>query len=123
MSLFGLVVGAVVLASGGTAEVRDGVIEFRDGFAPRFLRLPVLRAKAMTLGHVILARDTPSVDSCRGHEHGHVQQMERWGIVFVPAYAVASLWAAWHGGHWYRDNWFERDADRRCAVDPTVGTQ
>lgn len=116
LTLLGLVAGAIVVKTGGTAEARDGVVEFRGGFAHWLLQRRLLSASAMTLGHVILGRDDASVDRCRGHEHGHVQQMERWGVLFVPAYLASSAWAVARGRHYYRDNWFERDADRRCAV-------
>ena len=37
----------------------------------------------------------------------HVRQYERWGIFFLPAYALSSLWQLAHGRDWYRDNRFE----------------
>jgi len=117
MTLFGLSIGAVTLLTGGRVERRHGVIEFRDGAAQRLLRLPFLRASAITVGHVIVGRDSRSIASCRGHEHGHVRQTERWGVLFMPAYFVAGVWAQLRGGHWYRDNWFERDADRYCELE------
>jgi hypothetical protein len=112
MSLLGLLLGAITMLTGGAMERRAGVVEFRDGLAPRILRLPFLRASAITVGHVILGRDSRSIDGCRGHEHGHVRQVELWGLFFLPAYLVAGAWAHLRGGHYYRDNWFERDADR-----------
>ena len=39
-----------------------------------------------------------------------MRQAERWGAFFVPAYFVSSVVAAMRGGHYYRDNRFERDA-------------
>ena len=29
---------------------------------------------------------------------------------FLPAYALSGLWQLVHGRHWYRDNFFERQA-------------
>jgi VIT1/CCC1 family predicted Fe2+/Mn2+ transporter len=44
-----------------------------------------------------------------------VRQVERWGAAFVPAYFLASYLAWRRGGHYYLDNWFERDARRACG--------
>ena len=69
----------------------------------------------MTLGHVIIGRDPFCLAICRDHEHAHVRQVERWGVAFIPAYVFASVLAWWLGGHYYLDNWFERDARRACG--------
>lgn len=75
----------------------------------------LFRFSAMTLGHAIIGRDEWALDLCREHEQAHVRQVERWGALFIPAYLAASL-LAWHrGGHYYLDNWFERDARRACG--------
>jgi hypothetical protein len=66
----------------------------------------------MTLGHVILGVDGSALDANRRHELAHVRQCERWGPFFLPAYGLASLWAWARGGHYYRDNAFEVDAER-----------
>ena len=78
---------------------------------------------ALALGHVVLSRSAPLLDEVRAHELVHVRQAERWGPLFLPAYACASL-AAWlAGGRAYEDNCFERQA-RALAPDrpaaPTV---
>ena len=65
---------------------------------------------AMTLGHVVLARDAAVLEATRTHERVHVRQCERWGPLFVPAYLAASLLAYARGGDFYRDNWFEVEA-------------
>jgi hypothetical protein len=67
-------------------------------------------ATAMTFGHIVLARDARSLEDTRAHERVHVRQCERWGPLFVPAYLIASLFAALRGRHHYFDNPFERDA-------------
>ena len=64
----------------------------------------------MTLGHVVLGRDLHCLESTRAHERIHVRQVERWGPLFLPAYALASLMAFSRGGHPYHDNVFEREA-------------
>ena len=111
----GLTVAALTWLTGGEIERRNGVIEVRRGFTRALLESPRLKAGAMTLGHVVLARDTAASDVHRAHEIGHVRQVELLGPFFLPAYFLAAAWARLRGGHWYRDNWFERDADRRSG--------
>jgi hypothetical protein len=72
--------------------------------------LPFGGATAMTLGHVILARDIFCRDSAREHELVHVRQYERWGPAFIPAYFACSLVLWLRGRHPYFDNPFEREA-------------
>ena len=67
------------------------------------------RYRAITFGHVVLAVDELDGETMR-HELVHVEQYERWGVFFFPAYALAALAAAFRGGHPYRDNRFERAA-------------
>lgn len=107
-TLVGLAAGALTLATGGRGRARCGALEFYGGFATWFAR--VVGFGAMTLGHVILGRDAWSLDACRDHEQAHVRQVERWGFAFIPAYFIASYIAWRKGGHYYHDNWFERDA-------------
>ena len=77
---------------------------------------------ALTLGHVVIGRDSWSLESTRAHERVHVRQCEAWGPLFVPAYLWASLWATLRGGNFYYDNWFEVEAarlqhQRRCDAN------
>ncbi len=72
----------------------------------------------MTLGHVILGQEEAYLWMHRAHERAHVRQYEVWGIFFLPAYALASLWAWARGGHYYRENWFERMAEREAGTSP-----
>jgi hypothetical protein len=109
----GLCAGALTLASGGKVQRRLGTLEFHGGFSRRFAER--FGFAAMTLGHVIIGRDAASLDSCRDHEQAHVRQVERWGGAFIPAYLLASAWAWSRGRHYYRDNWFERDARLACG--------
>ena len=111
----GLVAGALALVTGGRVQVERGALEFHGGFARWFLERRVVRASAMTLGHVILGRDLHCLESCRDHEQAHVRQVERWGGLFLPAYVFASFWAWRCGRHYYLDNWFEIDARRSCG--------
>lgn len=113
----GLTAGALTVCSGGRVQRRRGAVEFHGGFARWFLEWRIVSASAMTLGHVILGRDERALDSCRDHEQAHVRQVERWGAAFIPAYGLASVWAWSRGRHYYLDNWFERDARRRCGEE------
>jgi hypothetical protein len=112
-TLVGLVAGTLTLGTGGRVQHRRGALEFHGGFARWFANR--IGFDAMTLGHVILGRDAPSLEELRDHEQAHVRQAERWGPVFIPAYLAASMLAWSRGGHYYRDNWFERDARRACG--------
>ncbi len=97
--------------TGGRGRWRAGVLEVQGGVA-RVLLARALggAAEALTLGHVVLARDAATHDRWRGHERVHVAQVERWGILFPFAYLTAGLVARLRGGHAYRDNAFERPA-------------
>jgi hypothetical protein len=115
----GLAAGALTLVTGGAVRACAGTLEFHGGFATWMLR-SVARARAMTLGHVILGRDPLELEICRAHELAHVRQVERWGPLFLPAYLACSAWEWAHraeGRHYYYDNYFERDARRACGED------
>jgi hypothetical protein len=112
-TFLGLVLVAMAAATGARVRAVDGVMEAHGGVLAHILRRWVpLRggASAMTLGHVVVARDAAALERTRAHERVHVKQAERWGPMFIPAYFLASLVVALRGGHYYRDNRFERDA-------------
>ncbi|MBX7166475.1 MAG: hypothetical protein K1X74_08995 [Pirellulales bacterium] len=113
-SVIGLLLGALVLATGGRARYVAGALEFIGGAArPLFDRLPI-GPVAMTLGHVIVGRDECGLDRAALHERVHVRQYERWGPFFLPAYLLCSLvlWAS--GRRAYLDNPFEQQAYREA---------
>lgn len=111
-SLLGLLAGLI----GGwrsTWTVVDGVVEIEGpvvAWGLRHLMLLPGGAAALTLGHVVLAQDAATLHESREHEHVHVKQYEVWGPLFLPAYGVASAWAALRGRHYYFDNPFEQEA-------------
>lgn len=108
----------LAVLSGGRLHLRRGAIEASGGLLPRLLRVAVPiagGARALTLGHVVLARTDSDLDATRAHERVHVRQCERWGPLFIPAYLSSSAWAGIRGRDAYRDNGFEREAYERCA--------
>ena len=119
-TVIGLVLAFVSLRRGHVAIV-DGVIEAHGPFLQRALAscTPLAcGADAMTLGHVVIARDARALEVTRVHERVHVRQYELWGPLFIPAYLVAGMWAVIQGGHPYFDNRFEREARLAEAAHP-----
>ena len=112
ITLFGLILAGIVKASGGACSRHGNALEASNGAASRLLWLmnPWGNIEAITLGHVILARDTNTAARLRTHEHTHVRQYERWGVIFPFAYFASSAIAVMKGGDAYRDNVFEREA-------------
>jgi uncharacterized protein (DUF2062 family) len=103
---------------GVRARVVDGVLEAHGpalAWLLCHLTLMPEGAAAMTLGHVVIARDRHSLESTRAHERVHVRQCEVWGPLFVPAYLAASVWALLRGRDFYFDNWFEVQAFQACS--------
>jgi hypothetical protein len=113
-TLVGLVLAVVARALGAGLAFRDGALEVGGGRLVRYLRrLPkAFHFGAITFGHVIVGVDQKALDRSRAHEHVHVRQYERWGIVFFPAYVASSLRQLLAGRRPYADNRFEREAER-----------
>lgn len=111
-SLVGLLAAAFGRLGGARASVESGVLEVHGPGIRRLLgALPVgFRIQAITLGHVVLGRDPECLDRTRAHERVHVEQCQRWGPLFIPAYLLAGAFAWLRGGDAYRDNSFERQA-------------
>ena len=111
-TLLGILLGLLMLALGGSFHVVAGVVEFHGGWVGRFFatRPHPFCFGAITFGHVILGTCHTELCALRAHEHVHVRQYERWGIFFLPAYALSSLWELSHGRNGYRNNYFERQA-------------
>jgi hypothetical protein len=115
-SAVGCVLGVLNLLCGGSCQLRGRVLEFEGKLLCWLLqKTPLIGgAAAMTLGHTVIARGQEDLDRTRDHEFVHVQQYERWGPLFVPAYLLSSLWAWYRGRHPYWDNPFEREAYERA---------
>lgn len=111
-TVLGVAAGLVVLCLGGRVRFVAGAAEFDGAVVARVLggRRGSRPFGAVTLGHVILGAGPERLSALRDHERVHVRQYERWGLLFLPAYALSSLWQAARGGHWYQDNTFERRA-------------
>ena len=112
VTALGLCLAACARLSGARWRLRKGVVEVCGGrVGAAFNRLGGRHCiEAMTLGHVVLARDARTLRRWRRHERVHVRQYERWGIGFLPAYGLSSLWQWSRGRCPYRDNRFERAA-------------
>lgn len=120
-SLVGLLVAGVAWVLGARATVVDGVLEVAGGRLADLLRRlpPRLQFSAITLGHVIFGLSPDLLALVRGHEHVHVRQYERWGLLFFPLYGGASVVAWLAGGSAYWHNHFERQARREAAIQAT----
>lgn len=98
----------VLLASisGGSVRVRGGVVEAWGGRLSKFLRGGRYRrgGAAMTLGHVILARDLSCLERSRPHELHHVRQFESWGPLLLPVYWLIAVWLWFRGYDPYLDH-------------------
>jgi hypothetical protein len=102
-----------VLIRRGRVAYVDGVVEVHGPLLERALAYltPMARgADAITLGHVVLARNARALEVTRAHERVHVRQYELWGPFFLPAYFLAGAYALTMGRHPYFDNRFERKA-------------
>lgn len=123
-TLVGALALGLAVVTGGRAALVQGVLEAHGGWLRWMLeRLrPGGGVAAVTLGHVVLGVSAPALAATRAHERVHVAQCERWGPLFLPAYALASLSALLRGRDPYRDNAFEREAfaaETRPDADPT----
>lgn len=125
-TMIGLMLVLPTVITGGRGRFVAGVLELHGGFVrwmlTHFVPLPG-GASAVTLGHVVVARDEECHERTRIHERVHVRQVERWGILFIPAYFLCSFWLLLRGRNPYRDNPFEVEAfrleaeHRRTLVD------
>ncbi len=111
----GLLFTALALCTGATIRFVDGIIEVAGGqlnHIPSVLPASA-RFVAITFGHVIIGIDHAVLRRVRSHEHVHVRQYERWGLLFFPLYVASSLVQLLHGRDPYLNNCFEREAYER----------
>jgi hypothetical protein len=113
----GATLGLAALARGARASVVGGVLEVAGGMPRRF------GFGAITFGHVIIGQSQACLDACRAHEHVHVRQYERWGVLLFPLYLGSSLVQWLRGRDPYLDNRFEKEAyaaDGRARPDDAI---
>jgi hypothetical protein len=96
-----------MLITGARLRAQHGVLEVAWRHAPHLTRW---RFVAITFGHVVLGRSHNELSRLRAHEHAHVRQYERWGVLFLLLYPASSLWQLLRGRRAYLDNVFEVDA-------------
>ena len=108
----GMLLALIAVCGGARTRVFLGVLEVSDGVLDALPRLSfgVLRFDAITFGHVVLGRTPALLDSVRAHEHVHVRQYERWGVLFFVLYVGSSVWQLLRGRDPYRHNHFEFEA-------------
>ncbi len=111
-TVIGLLLLVPALVSGGRVRRVHGVLEITGRVAAWVLQhIPFSgQITALTLGHVVLGSDEETLAWWRSHERIHVQQYERWGPFFIPAYLFSSLAARLKGKDSYLDNRFEAEA-------------
>lgn len=108
-TLLGLLLASLFMLTGASGQRIEGVIEVSGGWLAQKLAESSGFA-ALTLGHVVLGFSAGCLQRLRVHEHVHVRQAERWGLLFVPAYLLAGCWQWLRGRHAYYDNPFEQEA-------------
>ncbi len=108
----GLLLSLIALAFGAKGRIVEGAFEIAGGRIDKCLSmLPrYCRFGAITIGHVIIGIDHETLAHHRLHEHVHVRQYERWGVLFFPLYLFSSLLQIVQGCDPYLDNSFEREA-------------
>jgi hypothetical protein len=113
-TLFGLLVFCIPIRGARSLLVHRGTIGVIGPAIERLLvRVPIIGgAAAMTFGHSILAKDRDTFYSTWDHERVHVDQYQRWGLLFVPMYLGVGLWLKIRGKDPYWDNPFEIEARR-----------
>jgi hypothetical protein len=105
--------------TGGGYVIHSGVLEIWGGAIGYWLDrgLPLLGAvNAITVGHVVAGVSPQHLRSSRVHERVHVEQFERWGILFPLVYFFAGLRAHARGKRFYWDNPYEIEARARAAA-------
>lgn len=110
VTLFGLLLAILAYWLGASVKRRFGVLEVAGNTRTPILRSISSRFEAITLGHVILGRNHGTLTRYRSHEHVHVRQYERWGLLFPVLYVLASFRALITGKRFYWDNVFEIEA-------------
>jgi hypothetical protein len=108
-SALGLALSLPMLMTGARIKCIQGVLEIAwPATAPQAAQQ--LPFTAITFGHVVLGTAHTELARLRAHEHAHVRQYERWGLLFLLLYPASSLWQLLRGRKVYWDNGFEVQA-------------
>jgi hypothetical protein len=110
ITIIGLALALTAYGLGASVKRRFGVLEVAGNSRTPLLRSISNQFDAITLGHVILGRSHGTLSRWRSHEHVHVLQYERWGVLFPILYVLASFKALVTGKRFYWDNVFELEA-------------
>ena len=114
VTLFGLMMALIAYCLGASVKRRFGIWEVAGNSRTPLLRTLSNQFEAITLGHVILGRNHGTLSRYRSHEHVHVRQYERWGLLFPLLYMLASFKALFAGKRFYWDNVFEVEARNKA---------
>ena len=121
LAKFNTAVGRAVKKWGGDNWVEKHPSHFEAEAGSKFDKLMRKHGKAaITLGEVVLYISGHYNEKRRAHEEVHVSQSRKLGILFFPAYGIASLLAMATGKHYYRDNHFEKEAEKAEDKDDSV---
>jgi hypothetical protein len=117
-TVIGLLFSILAMVAGARPRLVDGVLEVGGGHLHHLMSLLPRCAcfAAITFGHVIIGLDHSLLRRVRAHELIHVQQYERWGVLFFPLYVASSLVEFLCGRDPYRDNAFEREAYAKTSA-------
>ncbi len=115
LTFFGVLPAFLVWAFRGRICLHSGAIEVFGPFADYVLQRKPFNFAAVTIGHIIIARDADCCARTRTHEREHVRQGERWGVLFPFAYCGAGFWQTLLGRRFYWDNPFEIAARKAQA--------
>jgi hypothetical protein len=110
VTLVGLFLVLIAYWLGASVKRRFGVLEVAGNSRTPLLRNIANQFDAITVGHIILGRNHGTLTRWRSHEHVHVRQYERWGVLFPVLYVLASFKALLTGKRFYWDNVFEVEA-------------
>ena len=116
-SAIGLTLASLILLAGGKSRWTSGALEvtYRECLSDCGKRARMLPFRGIVFGHVILAVTSEELSSIGPHERVHVEQYERWGLLFFVAYGASSLWQLLHARDPYWDNHFEIQARERSG--------
>jgi hypothetical protein len=111
-SAVGVLLAGIPLALGGEAKWSSGALEvtYRRSLASCGKLANQLPFRGIVFGHVILAVAGEELRTIGPHERAHVEQYERWGPLFLLAYAGSSAWQLVNGRGPYWYNYFEVQA-------------